>query len=117
MRNNELKNFGKRLKELRLAQGLNQTQFAKKVGLTQAAISQFEEGKRIPSSNALQKIAAGLDLSLTELIGTSEEDSTDKEKDLAIQALVSKLKRKSVDTEAIIALNRFVDLQSSDDKE
>jgi transcriptional regulator with XRE-family HTH domain len=116
MENSGLEEFGKRLKELRTAQGLNQTQFAKKVNLTQAAISQFEDGKRIPSSGALQKIAASLGLSLDELIGNLGEDSTDLEKDAAIQALVAKLKRQSVSTNAIIALNRFMDAQSQDDK-
>lgn len=114
----DLKDFGRRLKELRTVQGLNQTQFAKRVNLTQAAISQFEDGKRIPSSGALQKIATGLGLSFDELIGSFEEASTDTdiEKDVAIQSLVSKLKRKSVNTEAIIALNRFMDVQLQDDK-
>lgn len=111
----DLKDFGRRLKELRMVQGLNQTQFAKRVNLTQAAISQFEDGKRIPSSGALQKIAIGLGLSFDELIGNFEETSTDIEKDVAIQSLVSKLKRKSVNTEAIIALNRFMDVQLQDD--
>lgn len=115
MGNDGLKDFGRRLKELRTAQGLNQTQFAKQVNLTQAAISQFEDGKRIPSSSALQKIAIGLGLTLDELIGSVEEVSTDSEKDTAIQALVAKLKRKSVNTEAIIALNRFMDVQFQDD--
>jgi transcriptional regulator with XRE-family HTH domain len=115
MDNDGLKDFGRRLKELRVAQGLNQTQFAKQVNLTQAAISQFEDGKRIPSSSALQKIAIGLGLTLDGLIGSVEEASTDSEKDTAIQALVAKLKRKSINTEAIIALNRFMDVQFQDD--
>lgn len=115
MASEELKDFGKRLRKLRLAQGLNQTQFAKRVKLTQAAISQFEDGKRIPSSNALRKIASGLGLSLDELIGEVDKGSADTEKDAAIQALVAKLKRKSINTEAIIALNRFMDAQSQDD--
>ena len=117
MENNGFKDFGRRLKELRIAQGLNQTQFARQVNLTQAAISQFEDGKRIPSSSALQKIAVGLGLSLDELFGSFEEPSTDTEKDVAIQALVAKLKRKSVNTEAIIALSRFMDAQFQDDNE
>jgi transcriptional regulator with XRE-family HTH domain len=115
MENDGLKDFGQRLKELRAAQGLNQTQFAKQVNLTQAAISHFEDGKRIPSSGALQKIAGGLGLSLDELIGSADTASTDVGKDVAIQALVAKLKRKSVNTEAIIALNRFMEVQFEDD--
>jgi len=117
MKDEGLKEFGKRLKTLRTAQGFTQAQLAKKVKLTQAAISQFEDGKRIPSSSALQKIATGLGLSLDELVGASTEDSTNSEKDAAIQSLVAKLKRKSVNTEAIVALNRFMDAQFQDENE
>jgi transcriptional regulator with XRE-family HTH domain len=109
MGSNRLLAFEKRLIELRIAQGLNQTQFAKLVNLTQGAISQYEDGKRIPSSSALQKMEKGLGLSLEELIGSEGEVSFDTEKEAAIQALVAKLNRKSVSTEAIIALTQFID--------
>jgi transcriptional regulator with XRE-family HTH domain len=108
MENNSLKNFGQRLKSLRIAQGLNQTQFAKMVNLTQAAISQFEDGKRAPSSGALQKISIGLGISLDELVENPPSESGNPEKDEAIRALVSRLQDKDFDAEAIIALNRFV---------
>ncbi len=120
MENSSLKNFGQRLKSLRMAQGLNQTQFAKMVNLTQAAISQFEDGKRIPSSGALQKISIGLGISLDELIenpqAQSLSDSGNPEKDEAIRALVKRLQDKSFDAEAIMALNRFVKKPESSDK-
>jgi transcriptional regulator with XRE-family HTH domain len=105
----ELREIGRRIKQLRDAEGMTQTQFAKKVGLTQAAISQFEEGKRIPSTQALQKIAVGLELSIDELIGNiSASSDSDSEKESAIQAIVAKLRSK--DKDAIIALNRFIDV-------
>jgi transcriptional regulator with XRE-family HTH domain len=118
MENNSLKNFGQRLKSLRMSQGLNQTQFAKMVNLTQAAISQFEDGKRIPSSGALQKISIGLGISLDELIENppSQSDSGNPEKDEAMRALFKRLQDKSFDAEAIMALNRFVKKPGSDDK-
>jgi transcriptional regulator with XRE-family HTH domain len=115
MENERLKKFGERLKILRKSKGLNQTEFAKLVNLTQAAISQFEEGKRIPSSTALEKIAVGLNSTIDELLGNSQEISgepaspTDVEREIAIQALVANLKRKK--PEAIFALNRFVEMQ------
>jgi|GEM_PF-4943464 len=109
METSELKHIGKKLRQIREAEGLTQVQFAKKVKLTQAAISQFEDGKRIPSSKALQKIAAGLGISLDSLLGNMMSDSEDDAKNAAIQALVSRLKDEAVNTEEIIALNRYYD--------
>jgi transcriptional regulator with XRE-family HTH domain len=115
MENNNLKNLGYRIKSLRLAQGMNQTQLAKMVNLTQAAISQFEDGKRLPSTGALQKIANGLGIPLNELIDSPISESGNIEKDEAIRALVTRLQDKSFDTDAIIALNRFVKPRNDDE--
>jgi transcriptional regulator with XRE-family HTH domain len=117
--NRELKEIARKLRELRDAEGLNQGQFAKKVGLTQAAISQFEDGKRFPSSKALQKIAAGLGLSIDILLGNAgNNDEKYSEKDAAIQALATTLKnRRDLNKEEIIALNRFFSINSSDKNE
>jgi transcriptional regulator with XRE-family HTH domain len=108
--NFDLQKIGKTLKRLREGEGLNQSQFAKKVGLTQSAISQFEEGKRIPSTKALQKIAVSLGLSIDTLVGNIvSENETDNEKAAALQSLVSNIKNRDMDKDAIIALNRFID--------
>ena len=108
--NFDLQKIGKTLKGLREGEGLNQSQFAKKVGLTQSAISQFEEGKRIPSTKALQKIAVSLGLSLDILVGnTAFDHETDNEKSAALQALIGKIKSRNMDKDAIIALSRFID--------
>jgi transcriptional regulator with XRE-family HTH domain len=117
--NRELKEIARKLRELRDAEGLNQGQFAKKVGLTQAAISQFEDGKRFPSSKALQKIAAGLGLSIDILLGNGgNNDEQYSEKDAAIQALATTLKnRRDLNKEEIIALNRFFSINSSEKNE
>lgn len=103
----DLANIGKKLRDIREREGLTQSQFAKKVKLSQAAISQFEDGKRIPSTKALQKIAAGLDISLDDLLGNQRAESQDQEKDDAIQALITTLKKDAFDAKQIIALNRY----------
>jgi transcriptional regulator with XRE-family HTH domain len=109
MESSDLKYIGKKLLQIREAEGLTQVQFAQKVKLTQAAISQFEDGKRIPSSKALQKIAVGLKISLDSLIGSMASGDEDSEKNTAIQALMSRLRNESVNAEEIIALNRYYD--------
>jgi transcriptional regulator with XRE-family HTH domain len=101
----DLQKIGKTLKSLRESEGLTQSQFAKKVGLVQSAISQFEEGKRIPSTKALQKIAASLGLSIDTLLGNNEADN---EMSAALQTLIGNIKSRDMDEAAILALNRYI---------
>jgi transcriptional regulator with XRE-family HTH domain len=109
MESSDLKYIGRKLLQIREAEGLTQVQFAQKVKLTQAAISQFEDGKRIPSSKALQKIAVGLEMSVDALIGNMVPGEENSDKNAAIQALMSRLRNESVNAEEIIALNRYYD--------
>ena len=69
----EVKN---RIKEIREALDLTQSDLAKKTGLSCAAISQFEGGERTPSLKTLEKIVKALDVSMGDLIG--EKSKTDK---------------------------------------
>ena len=64
--------FGPRLKEIRTAAGLTQTQLAVKVGSTQAYISGLESGKKREPSLALAiRIADALGVALGKLIGNA----------------------------------------------
>lgn len=56
------------LKLKRVAQGLNQTQLAEKVGVRQTAISQYEKGDRFPNRNTLEKIAGVLGCEVRDLL-------------------------------------------------
>ena len=58
-----------RIKELRLKAGLTQEQLAKKVGLSEQAISLYELGKRNPKIEKWQKIADYFDVSVPYLQG------------------------------------------------
>jgi transcriptional regulator with XRE-family HTH domain len=102
----DLSTIGKRLRAIRESLKLTQAELAKKVGLTQSAISHFEEGKRTPSAQALEKIANGLGMSVDTLLGLASNSSGDSEKDAAIEGIVNKLK--SQPKEKIYALNRFI---------
>lgn len=101
------KDLTKKLIWLRKLEGLNQNEFAKKVGLTQASISQLEDGKRSPSIDSLRKISNALGMSLNELI----EDPVpmqDNENDDAIRTLVRAVRNSDLSKDAIIALAKFV---------
>lgn len=53
-----------RLKKLRMSEGLNQTEFAEKLGIDRSYYNQIERGKATPSLALLEKIAAELGKSM-----------------------------------------------------
>lgn len=109
MSNSLSKNFGEKLKILRKSSGLTQRKFAKKVGLTQEAISQLESGKRMPARDTLNKIAIGLNLSIDELLENKSNGFNNSKKEAAIQILIANLKaQEKITAQAVIALNSFV---------
>jgi transcriptional regulator with XRE-family HTH domain len=91
-------NLGKAIKDLRKEQGLSQEQLAKAANITQAALSQIENGKR-PGSGTLKKVSKALKVpvSLIYVVGI-EKDDVPKEKQVlydqlfpVIQSLVMKI--------------------------
>lgn len=64
--------FGNRLKELRIAKKWNQEDLANAMGLTQASISQFEKGQRIPTPANINKFAEVLGVSRESLAGEND---------------------------------------------
>lgn len=61
------KNIGKRIRELRTQTGLSQEKFALKIGMDRTYFASVELGKRNISIINLEKIANGLNVSLSEL--------------------------------------------------
>lgn len=59
--------------ELRKSLSINQTEFAKSIGTTQAALSGYEKGERLPSYEILLSIAQNYNVSLDWLCGFSEK--------------------------------------------
>lgn len=84
--------IAQRLISLRQAFNLSQKEFAKRVGLSQSAISQFEKNQRFPAMTSLVRIAETFGLSLDDLIKGTQETTT---KNLVIQGIAGKLKRLS----------------------
>lgn len=60
-------NLGERIKQLRLSTGLSQEKFALKIGMDRTYFSSVESGKRNISIINLEKIANGLNITLSEL--------------------------------------------------
>lgn len=59
--------LGNRIKELRQKTGLSQEKFALKIGMDRTYFASVEAGKRNIAIINIEKIANGLDISLSEL--------------------------------------------------
>jgi transcriptional regulator with XRE-family HTH domain len=64
--------FGDRLKQARQKKGWNQEQLAKETGLTQASISQYEKGVRLPPPKIMEQLAESLGVTKDFLAGDEE---------------------------------------------
>lgn len=63
--------FSNRLKELRLGNGLTQKQLADKLNVSQNAIYNWENGKRQPDFQTLEKLAKIFDVNIDFLLGSN----------------------------------------------
>lgn len=61
--------FGKRLRELRIAKNLTQKQLASQIGVKNSIISFYEMGDRLPSPEIIIKLAAVFRVSTDFLMG------------------------------------------------
>ncbi len=66
--------IGQRVKELREDRGWNQSELASRAGLTPAAVSQIEGGRRLPTAQTLQKLADALGASSDALMGRESDE-------------------------------------------
>jgi transcriptional regulator with XRE-family HTH domain len=60
-------NFGRRVRELRLARGLSQEELAFRAGVHRTYLGSIERGERNPALRNIAAIAEALDVSLSEL--------------------------------------------------
>ena len=93
-----------RIKEVRLASGLNQAAFGDKVGVTGAAISRIESGDRAPSEQVLRLICSEFGIS-RRWLETGEGEMIDPQVSSDIQSITRTMEGQS---EAKKRLVRFV---------
>lgn len=65
--------FGNRIRMLRTSTGLSQEKFALQIGMDRTYYASVEAGKRNISLNNIEKIATGLNVSLSKLFENMEE--------------------------------------------
>lgn len=64
-----MQTFKDRLKELREEKGLSQSQLSKETGLSQAIISMWEDGLRMPNAQAIIVLAKYFEVTTDYLLG------------------------------------------------
>ena len=57
--------LGRRVRELRVRQGLSQTELARRASMTQPAVARFEAGGTVPTLPVLERLARSLGAELT----------------------------------------------------
>ena len=89
------KDISKRIKDLRQAMRLTQSRFVELVNLSEDSIGKIERGISLPTVDTLNKIAVGLKISLSELVGETRQDI--KSSSQAIEEFLRYLKAKSLE--------------------
>lgn len=62
-----VRRFGKRLREVRTAQGLSQMELAELLSVTATYIGRLERGERSPSLSTIARLAKALGVSVSEM--------------------------------------------------
>ena len=60
----DMKEIGKRIKEIRLEQGLSQQKFGERLSVSQDTVSLWEKGKSVPTAEFLIAIATQFEVSV-----------------------------------------------------
>lgn len=92
--------FGSRLKELRIQEGLTQQQLASQMGITKSVVSFYELQERTPSPAVLIKLAGIFRVSTDYLLGLDKRETIDvsglSREDVAVmRILAERLRQKN----------------------
>ena len=99
--------LGSKIKQLRISQGLNQTEFAKRLFVTPGAVSQWEKGRTSPDTERLIAIAKEFAIPLDYF---SDEPAADySEAELIKQHLLIELGAKQPKTDEARILAKGID--------
>jgi transcriptional regulator with XRE-family HTH domain len=72
MRTLEYSSFGGRVKQLREEQGISIRRLAKRAGISKSSLSKIEAGDQVAGLEASERIAAGLGLTLWQILGGAD---------------------------------------------
>jgi len=84
-------NFGEKLKSVRLALNLSQSELAEKTGISERSLYTYEQLGILPRGNNLRKLAEALNVSVNYLL---DEEETDKNKNIDQDIFIANSKNK-----------------------
>ena len=109
--------LSKRIEQIRTNNGLNQIEFAKKIGLSSSSsISQYESGDRVPSDEIKLKICEVFKCSMDYLMGLTDEPSATLQKSVDINIGLSKEEYNALSDNAKKQIRDFAEFVKNQDK-
>lgn len=81
--------FAERLKELRLEADLKQSDLAKIIEVSSSTIGMYEQGRRFPDQDILNKLANYFDISVDYLLGRTKEKNPNPKLDEGIKTIAA----------------------------
>lgn len=106
--------IGDKIKKLRLSLGINQTEFAKKLFVTPAAVSQWENNITRPDMDRLMRISKAFSVSLDYF---SDDEKQYSEAELIKQHILIELGSKMPKTEEAKIISGGIDKMPADKRE
>lgn len=83
---------GQKLQQLRLSRGLTQSEMARRAGIREKRVIQFEGGKVAdPGIGVLSSLAAVLECDVTAFLGDAEEEDEEADRAVRLRRAASKL--------------------------
>ena len=79
------------IKAIRLRRGWSQRQLGKRMGVPRTYCSKCETGKTTPTLGSLRRIAAGLEVSVAELLSGTQQRRDDQVRDLISDPFLSQI--------------------------
>ena len=73
------------IKDIRRKNYLNQTAFANRIGVTQSAVSQWENGLTRPNSEQLSAISQAFGISIDDLLVSDDREEQERKKLFRVQ--------------------------------
>jgi transcriptional regulator with XRE-family HTH domain len=106
---------GNKIKELRVQAGLTQDELAKRLSITKTAVSNYENGARMPKQDILFVLSVVFDVSVDTFFPSQKSDKKNTP-DLADDDIVLTFEGKQIPPEDLEIMRRFLRGGSNDDK-
>jgi transcriptional regulator with XRE-family HTH domain len=82
---------GNAIKSLRIREGLTQEELAKKLKISRSAVGMYENGKRLPDVETLEKIADYFNVDMNYITGVVKEDTKEYYVDLKARQIAQEI--------------------------